>query len=126
MEALSTKGKVQWLAILGGWLVFGWSWMRVARETSPDTVLWGVGAIGAITVLVIATTAWWIVHNIRIYKKKGPRRSVPIAMPGYRQDFLGRELDGDWSLLRRSSVVVVLAEDGRKRFALGLERSAGS
>jgi hypothetical protein len=125
MQTLTRKEAVQWVAVLAGWTVFAWSWMRVAGETSPDTILWGVAAIGAIAALVMTTTIWWIVHNIRIYQRKGPRRSVPIAMPAYRRDFLGRDLDGDWSLLRRSSVVVVLAEDGRKRFALGLERPAG-
>jgi hypothetical protein len=125
METLTTKEKGQWLAVLGGWILFVWFWLRVAGETSPGTILWGVAAVGAITALVTTTTVWWIVHNLRIHKRKGPRRSVPIAMPVYRQDFLGRDLDGDWSLLRRSSVVVVLAEDGRKRFALGFERPAG-
>ena len=110
-----------WFVVTAGWLVFVWSWIRVAQETSAGTVMWGVVMLVATTAIVVGVTVWWVVHNLGIYRRKGPRRSVPLAMPDYRTDFVGRDLDGDWMLLRRSSVVVVRMDDGGKRFVPGVE-----
>jgi hypothetical protein len=121
MEGLRWRGFGQWLAIAGGWVVFVWAWIHVGQRTSLPTVLWGVMVVAVMTVVALSVTLWWVVHNLRIHQRKGPRRSVPIAMPDYRADFLGRSLDADWSLLRRSSVVVVRIDDQEKRFIAGLE-----
>ena len=109
------------MAIAAGWGVFAWSWLRVAGRTPAATAVWGVLAVAVITVVTVGLTTWWIAHNLRIYRRKGPRRSVPLAMPDYRSDFLGRSLQADWLLLRRSSVVVVRVDDEGKRFVAGVE-----
>lgn len=119
MERKSSPGL--WFVISGGWLLFVWSWIRVAQETSVGTVLSGIVVLAVMTVVAVAITLWWILHNLGIYKRKGPRRSVPLVMPEYRNDFLGRDLDGDWMLLRRSSVVLVRMDEGDKRFLPGVE-----
>jgi hypothetical protein len=111
----------QWVAVTGGWIVFGWAWIHVGGHTSLPTALWGIAAVAVIAVVTLSVTVWWVVHNLRIHRRKGPRRSVPIAMPDYRSDFLGRSLDADWGLLRRSSVVVVRIDDQGKRFLAGVE-----
>ena len=121
MHARRWKGIGQWLAISGGWVVFVWAWIHVSQRTSLATLLWGVAAIAVTTLVALSVTVWWVVHNLRIYRRKGPRKSVPIAMPDYRSDFMGRSLDADWSLLRRSSVVVVRIDDQGKRFVAGVE-----
>jgi hypothetical protein len=111
----------QGLAISGGWVIFVWAWIHVSHRTSLATLLWGVAAVAVITLVALSVTVWWVVHNLRIHRRKGPRKSVTIAMPDYRSDFLGRSLDADWSLLRRSSVVVVQVDDQGKRFIAGVE-----
>ena len=115
------KGIGQGLAISGGWVIFVWAWIHVSHRTSLATLLWGVAAVAVVTLVALSVTVWWVVHNLRIHRRKGPRTSVPIAMPDYRSDFLGRSLDADWSLLRRSSVVVVRVDDQGKRFIAGVE-----
>jgi len=111
----------QGLAISGGWVIFVWAWIHVSHRTPLATLLWGVAAVAVITLVALSVTVWWVVHNLRIHRRKGPRKSVTLAMPDYRSDFLGRSLDADWSLLRRSSVVVVQVDDQGKRFIAGVE-----
>lgn len=112
------------LAIAAGWAVFFWSWVRVLQRTSISTLAWGVLVLVVITAVVVSITVWWITHNLRIYRRKGPRRSVPVAMPEYRTDFVGRDLHGDWMMLRRSSVVLVGVDEEGKHFLPGVESGA--
>jgi len=73
------------------WAVFGYYWFLVIqRPVTPHTrfALTGVGSIvGGISVFLV----FWVLHNIRIARKRNRRsaRVHRIALP--ETDFLGRE-----------------------------------
>ncbi len=99
------------------WVAFVASWGIVARRTPVETMVRS-GAIVALAAVAtgLVTTAW-IAHNLRVHRRKGPRRQSPPAGRLPTRDFRGRLLVADWDELRLSSVVQVLAGTERKVFA---------
>ena len=116
MRDRTLQSSLQWVAVAAGWALFGWSWVRVAETTPASTVLWSVAAVAVIAVGVMAITTAWIAHNIRIYRRKGPRRAVPPVEREFRRDFLGRELAGDWPALYDAALIAVVVVENRKSF----------
>jgi hypothetical protein len=101
------------------WALFVWSWVEVLGETSPDAMRASAILVGSAFVTVVAVTWWWIAHNLRIYRKKGPRKSVPAVRRDFSTDFLGRVLPDDLGLLERAPLLVVVSRGERKRFLVG-------
>jgi hypothetical protein len=110
---------VQLALLTGGWILFGLSWVKVAVSTSADAMLASGIVIGVAFLSVVLVTWWWIAHNLRIYRKKGPRKSVPAVRRDFTSDFLGRVLPDDLDLLERAPLIVVVSEGERKRFLVG-------
>jgi hypothetical protein len=91
----------------------------VLGETSPDAMRASAILVGVAFVSVVGVTWWWIAHNLRIYRKKGPRKSVPTVQRDFAKDFLGRVLPDDLGLLERAPLLVVVSRGERKRFLIG-------
>ncbi len=103
------------VAILAGWVLFFWWWYEVAVQHWNKTL---IALIILVTLIAApAVTGAWIVHNLKLYRRKGPRLGAPVVRIGYPRDWNGREVEADWGPLRESSVVVVTVDGGRKRYA---------
>lgn len=108
-----------WLVLVVLWVVLAIE-QRATAAAFRDTLL----QLAALTGAVLAITLWWINHNVRIYRRKGPRRGraaeppptdidrlgrgVRWAMPGgirtaRAQQHLVVELDGDTKVYRREA-----------------------
>lgn len=112
------------LAIVAGWLLFFWGWQRVLAATADFSEL-RILMIGAAVVVPVVTVSW-ILHNQGIHRRKGPRRSVPVATLAYRVDFNGREIVADFRALAEARRVDVIVEGGFKTYrALGREADLG-
>lgn len=98
--------------ILAGWLLFAWLWSRVAFDL-PD---YGMLAWLVLTTLVLcpAITLYWVLHNLAIFRAKGPRTHAVEARAHYEADWNGREVVADWPLLMQARITVVGVVDGRK------------
>lgn len=102
--------------MVAGWVVLPLAWWRViARGDGPTPAMVAVPLV--LAVVTLATTSWWVRHNRGIYQEKGPRRAVPASALPYVADRRGRPLHFDKVQLRRAqSVVVVVGDDGAKRY----------
>lgn len=102
------------LAIVAGWALFVWGWVEVASRPWQMRELWLL-IIGALVVLP-ALTAAWILHNFALFRRKGPRRTVPVAERPYDRDWAQRPVQADWAALAGASAIAVEIEAGIKRF----------
>jgi hypothetical protein len=76
-----------WLALVVLWFVLAIR-HRATAEAFRDTAL----QLAALTGAVLAITLWWINHNVRIYRRKGPRRGRASEPPVTDVDRLGRDI----------------------------------
>lgn len=97
-----------------GWLLFVWGWQRVTAGR-PELGELRVLVIGVLIAVPIVTLSW-VVHNVGIHRRKGPRRSVPVAEERYDADFNGRRIAADWAQLAGASRVDILVDGSEKRF----------
>lgn len=96
-----------------GWILFAWSWVLVLSRPIQTGNLWWL--MGIASVLVPAITMAWIMHNVGINRRKGPRRAGRETPLVYEQDFHGHRIDADWDSLRAAQCVAIgLNDEGVK------------
>jgi hypothetical protein len=104
------------VAIAVGWPAFAWSWWRVVQTHSTPTAA-AVAMPFALAALTAIVTVWWVRHNRAIYRRKGPRRAVPVAAFPYLQDRRRRPLALDRQTLGYAREIVVSVDaDGVKHY----------
>lgn len=104
------------VAAAAGWVLFVGLWWRTLTYT-PLVALARIGLFVAVAVgVTVAANTLWIRHNLRIHRRKGPRRSVPVVEMRVERDFSGRVLDADWEAVRDSNYVLVAPTGDRKMF----------
>ncbi|MBN2841347.1 MAG: hypothetical protein JXP37_10370 [Coriobacteriia bacterium] len=116
---------VQIVTAIIGWMVFGWLWWQAIVLGPSDIQLRGTVLVAIIDLVVVMVTALWILWNKDIYRRKGPRRSVPVVGFAYEQDALGTpvEIRGVTGGADRSIVVDIHDEDsGRVKVFRAVER----
>lgn len=105
-----------WHAVLviAGWLLFAWSWQRVtAGRPELGELRWLM--LGAVAVVPVITIGW-VVHNVGIHRRKGPRRAVTTVEMRCVADFNGRRIDADWAQLAQARRIDITVEGEVKRF----------
>lgn len=105
------------LLVAAMWGVFIWSWARVVRGATASDVVDTMILVASILLVVVVLTMLWVGHNVSIYRKKGPRRSLATVEFTCDRDFLGREIEAEWALIAASQVVEVEIVEGRKILA---------
>jgi hypothetical protein len=112
MRALRLAAHV--LVIAFGWCLYLVSWALVTSRLWDDRglLLLIVGAMVLMPALAIA----WILHNVAIYRRLGPRREVTPAVVAYETDFYGRHVVADWEGMRRCAFVVIECDEGVKSY----------
>lgn len=109
--------------VLAGWLLFAWCW-RVVTADHPSVGQLSDLLIGAMVVVPVFTVSW-VVHNVGIHRRKGPRRSVPAVVQRYERDYNGRFIHADWAALARAQRIDVVIDGDCKRFVPVLTGPAG-
>ena len=102
------------IGVVGGWALFAWAWHDVASKPWDTESLWLL-IVGSL-LAAPAITAAWVLHNLAIYRRKGPRRGVPAVDARYDRDFNGREVKADWQALSSARFVVVELHGAEKRY----------
>ncbi len=115
----SIRALVQLVLVGIGWCLFLWAWVSVMRFTALETVVATIVLLAALAVVIEAINLLWIWHNVNIFKKKGPRKSVPQVRYESQWDFLGRQQAADWQKLRGEALIIVGFDDKRKIFTPG-------
>ncbi|MEQ1831581.1 MAG: hypothetical protein ABL977_00895 [Candidatus Eisenbacteria bacterium] len=104
------------LVALAGWVLFIYWWWIVFQRVSRDEVRWTLWFIGLALAAIVLSTALWAAHNLRVWKRKGPRIQLRDITPDFSHDTIGRRVDlpGVPEDCRTAAVVVVRIEDGAK------------
>lgn len=102
------------LGLLGGWALFVYWWYLVAVDDWSRT---DVALIIFVTLVVSpAVTAGWVLHNLGIFRRKGPRMGQPKVAVDYARDWNGRVVEADWAALAEAPVVAVTVDGAIKRY----------
>jgi hypothetical protein len=107
-------GLMHALVIVAGWVIFVGAWWLVLGQPRDTGTLRSL-LVGAVLVAPALTIAW-VLHNVGIHRRKGPRRAVAAVPLRYEVDFNGRRIEADWPALQRARTVVIERGDGVKRF----------
>lgn len=115
--ALSGPLHVVWHVILvaAGWCTFGGFWWLVLQQQSQSlsAIVW---LLASALVLLPITTLYWIVHNQRIYTRKGPRRQVQVIETVYTQDWTGRPVSAEFDAIKQARLITILSTADEKFF----------
>jgi hypothetical protein len=98
------------------WLLFVGLWYRVYRITTIGDVKDAVSYLTAITATYGVLVTVWVLHNIAIYKKKGPRRTAPLLAFSAIHDHLGSYIVAPANVRHKQAITVTVA-DGQKVFS---------
>ena len=115
------------LVALAGWVLFVYWWFLVLGRVSLEEVrLTGLFIVLTLLVTVMLTVAWSF-HNLRIWKRRGPRLRVREAADAFAHDRLGRDLvtEGPPEGLKRDALIVVRIEPGQKTYQLASNPGGG-
>lgn len=93
------------LLVAAGWALFVWAWWDVTRNPTSVVDLQRL-VLGAI-VAAPAITLWWVLHNLDLYKRLGPRRGARAVPLEYKADFNGRPVRAHWPTLGAARLVEI-------------------
>ena len=115
--ALSGPLHVVWHIILvaAGWCTFGGFWWLVLLQQSHPLsgIIW---LLASALVLLPFTTLYWVVHNRRIYDRKGPRRQVQVIEVVYTQDWAGRPVRAEFDAIKQARLITIHSTTDEKHF----------
>ena len=79
-------------------LIVLWILLVVEGKAAPRNIAYSAQYLAIVAGAVLTITLYWIRHNTRIYRRKGPRTGRPPLLPALDEDRLGRpirwQLDG--------------------------------
>jgi len=109
------------LLAAAGWALFAWWWWIVLGRTGRDQMVWTAVFLAISLVVIVTVTALWVMHNVNIFRRRGPRRAVRASGPEPAHDVLGRPLrvEDDPRDVRTAPVVRIVVEGGTKRYRSG-------
>jgi hypothetical protein len=115
-EAGQVRQALHILLAGAGWVLFFYWWSIVLGRVSPREIRFTALFIGISLVVVVAATVIWVLHNVAIFRRRGPRTKVRPVDLEVRVDHLGRSLrmETDADALRGARLVRVLVDGGRK------------
>jgi hypothetical protein len=102
-----------------GWLLFVYSWWLVLQQPRATDTLRNL-IIGAVVIMPTLTVAW-VLHNVGIHRRKGPRRAGAVVPLVYDVDFNGRHIEADWAALQSQRSVIIERDGNVKRYVGGGE-----
>ena len=101
---------------VAGWVLFLYWWWLVFRRVNDTEVSYTLWFIAIALYIIVAVTVVWALHNVLIFRRRGPRTKVREVQEDFSRDTVGRPvnmpklsqecLDAD--------VVVVRIADGTK------------
>ena len=104
------------VAIFGGWFIYFWLWWRVIyvydQGLSPLVGLF----LFSVIIVVPTLTLIWILHNVRIFKRKGLRQAHIIAKDNYVSDWKGRRVTADWVDMKQASNIIISVNGNDKQY----------
>jgi hypothetical protein len=115
------------LVSIAGWVLFVWWWIRVLWNVDRHQVRVTGLFIGLTLITCVVLTGVWTYHNLRIWKRRGPRKQVREAHEDFGRDRLGRPVafKGSEEELKNDPVIVVRMEHEGKVYRPTASRGRG-
>ncbi len=116
----SVRGVCHALVALGAWVLFFYWWNEVLGFTRGRDVILVLIFLGVTVSVTTLINLVWVGHNVRIFRRKGPRTRIPEVSQERDCDSLGRpiRLTAPESI-RRCPVVTVSADEKEKSLKPG-------
>ena len=111
---------------IASWVLLIGLWIQLALEghVSLSGVEGAAIELGLLSGAVIGVTMLWVHHNIRIYRRKGPRTGRAENVPRSDEDRLGHpirwDLPGGVHGARDTRLLTVRLDDGTKIYERGV------
>ncbi len=121
-EPLQQAGPIRrtlhYLLALAGWVLFVYWWLLVLGQTGREQIVWTLLFIGISLAVIVLVTVLWVVHNVRIFRRKGPRLHLGVRPAATRASDTGLApiLVRDVADLRFAPVVRVVVDGGMKAY----------
>jgi hypothetical protein len=117
-EASPARRALHTLIALAGWALFAYWWTVVFARVSHSEIRFTVIFVLVSLVASIAITGLWVLHNVSIFRRKGPRTGVREVTLDYTHDPLGRPVtfDSTPQALLSAPAVRVRIDAGGKSF----------
>jgi hypothetical protein len=80
------------LVSLAGWALFAYWWWLVAQRVSAHEIRFTLLVIGIALGVILVLTALWVLHNIRIFRVRGPRQQMRPVTQDSSRDTVGRNV----------------------------------
>jgi hypothetical protein len=80
------------LVALAGWALFAYWWWLVARRVSAHEIRFTLLVIAIALGVILVLTALWVLHNIRIFRIRGPRQQMRTVAQDSSRDTVGRNV----------------------------------
>jgi len=115
------KAYLQVIAGISSWGVILALWVLLwERQATLQSWISAGKLLGSLALVVFAITIYWVRHNLRIYRMKGPRRMSPVRQPRTDVDRLGRKVFWEWPEGREgallSNYVIIDFDSQTKRY----------
>ena len=75
---------------VAGWIVFIYWWWLVFRRVNATEVRYTMWFIAIALVGITFVTGLWSLHNLRIFKRLGPRTKLREVQEDFSRDIVGR------------------------------------
>ena len=92
IEAGPARKVLHGLITLAGWLMFLYWWWLVFQRVSGQEVRFTALFIAVSLAAIILATLGWAWHNLRIFKRRGPRKHNRETQPDFSHDGVGRNV----------------------------------
>lgn len=108
---------VHLVLLIVGWSAYAAAWIRIGTDEAARVggvaLFW---LLAGALLLSPAITLYWVIHNLGIFQRKGPRTAVRTLEHRYERDWLGREIRADWAQVSRAAVVAIEVGEGIKHY----------
>ena len=109
-----TQTLIHGIVLLLGWAGFFALWWRIALRPWTDSFL--PVLLTTLLIALPAVTLLWVVHNIDLHRRKGPRTRVLARSGDSPPDTIGSGAMADWAALRNAQIVVIEEVGGVKQY----------
>jgi hypothetical protein len=120
-SGLTFKGTFHALIAVLTWVLFIAWWNQVIPQVTTEDASLAFFVIFLTILICSVLTLLWVRYNVGIFRRKGPRKTLPSVPEECEADHLGRRLDHPgYEFLKSSPLVVVSREEDRKKFKVPL------
>ena len=92
IQAGTPRRVLHTVVALAGWALFAYWWWLVSRRVSEQEVRFTLVLIAIALGVIVLLTAAWVLHNVRIFRNRGPRLHLRSVVQDYSHDTVGRNV----------------------------------